>query len=133
MVLRRSRGLKRACTSQPTGLEKSLARQNIVDCVYRYARGDDRIDRVIFESAIWEDGAYREHYSDQPISQIGEGLLRYLMAKSFSATHHLNGQVIVDFWDANVAYTEVYFLAFHLTRPELGEEQLRGLFGDRIR
>jgi hypothetical protein len=53
------------------------------------------------------------------------------MGDSFSCTHHLNCNILVDFLDEDHAATEVYFQAFHLTKADLKPDALLFLVGAR--
>jgi hypothetical protein len=103
-----------------------------VDVIYRYARGGDRIDPELFKTAFWEDGAYSEHYSDEPIHKIADSLLHGLMDTTFSVTQHLNANILVEFIGTDVAQCETYFQAFHLTHPNLSKDNLLQLLGPRM-
>jgi len=88
------------------------------------------VDADVLRSAFWEDGAYREHYSDEPVHQIADRLLNFL-ATTFSMTQHFIGNILVDFIDQNTAHTETYLRAFHLTHIDLGEEKLKEIIGSQ--
>lgn len=117
--------------SLATKIERLIAQQEIRDVIYRYARGVDRIDTEVLLSAFWEDGGYREHYSDEPMHKIADGLVNGLLATTFSSTQHLIGNILINFAGQDTAHAETYLLAFHLTHPNLGEERLEGLMGPR--
>jgi hypothetical protein len=112
------------------GLERFIAQQEIRDLCFRYARGSDRLDVGIFTSAFWEDGGYGQPYSDQPIANIADAVIG-VMGKNFSCTHHLNGNILIDFVDEDHATTEVYFRAFHLTKADLKPDEVVFLVGAR--
>jgi 3-phenylpropionate/cinnamic acid dioxygenase small subunit len=116
---------------KPVGLERLIAQQEIRDLCYRYARGSDRVDVDIFTSTFWEDGGYSQLSNDAPISKIADEMIVGVMGKSFSCTQHLNGNILIDFVDDDHAKTEVYFRAFHFTKPELTPEEVLFLVGPR--
>ena len=115
---------------KPEGLERLVAQQEIRDLCFRYARGSDRVDDDILTSAFWEDGGFGQPYAAEPTSKIGGGVGAF-MGSAFSCTHHMNGNILIDFIDADLALTEVYFQAFHLTQPDLTFERLLPLIGAR--
>ena len=45
-------------------IETMLARQDISDCIMRYARGIDRGDEALLLSCYWEDARSEEHTSE---------------------------------------------------------------------
>ena len=114
--------------TQPVGIERVLAEHQIRDVCYRYARGSDRVDPDLFTSAFWEDGGYDGPHADTPIAQVAAGSAAF-MGKHFSATHHLNGNILIDFIDEDNARTEVYFLGMHVTKDDLGPDELLALIG----
>lgn len=115
---------------KPAGLERLIAQQEIRDLCCRYARGSDRLDVGVFTSVFWEDGGYGPPYGDQPMAAIADVVLG-MMGKNFSCTHHLNGNILVDFVDEDHATTEVYFWAFHLTKADLTPDEILFLVGAR--
>ncbi len=114
----------------PEGLARVIAQHEIADLSYRYARGSDRLDAGIFASAFWDDGAFNQLVSEKPIPAVAAELVE-VMRKNFALTHHLIGNILVDFTDADHATAEVYFRVFHLTRPGATREDLLFLFGER--
>jgi len=114
-----------------TPIEKLIIRQEIVDIIYRYARGSDRIDVELFNSTFWDDGGYAGVTSPQPMHEVSEALLKDFMNGVFSITHHCNANVLVDFVGAERARVETYFMAFHLTRPDIGKGKLDSVIGAR--
>lgn len=54
------------------------------------------------------------------------------MGKHFALTHHLNGNILIDFVDADHATTKVYFRAFHLTKPDMRSEEVEFIVGKRL-
>lgn len=116
--------------AKPVGLEHLIAEQEIRELCFRYARGSDRLDVGVFTSAFWEDGGYGPPYGDQPIAAIADAVIG-IMDKNFACTHHLNGNILIDFVDADHATTEVYFRAFHLTKADLTADEILFLVGAR--
>lgn len=113
------------------GIERLLAQQEIRDLCYRYARGSDRVDAGILTSTFWEDGGYSQPGSSEPIAKMDGEAVSEFMGKQFSCTQHLNCNILIDFLDEDHATTEVYFRAFHLTKPDLKSDDLLPLVGPR--
>jgi len=116
--------------TKPVGLERFIAEQEIKELRYRYARGSDRLDAEVFASAFWEDGAFNDPNSGGPISEFAEQLVG-IMGKHFALTHHLNGNILIDFVDQDHANTETYFRAFHLTKADMKPEEAEFIIGAR--
>jgi hypothetical protein len=72
----------------------------------------------------------RQPNSGGPISEFAEQLVG-IMGKHFSLTHHLNGNILIDFVDQDHANTETYFRAFHLTRADMKPEDAEFIIGAR--
>lgn len=104
--------------------------QEIRELCYRYARGSDRLDASSFASAFWDDGSFNEHSSEKSITQFA-GELVGIMGKYFALTHHLNGNILIDFTDDDHASVETYFRAYHLTKPEMTAEEASFIIGER--
>ena len=116
--------------SIPVGLESLIAQQEITNLCYRYARGSDRLDAKSFAAAFWDDGVFNQLNSGRPMPDFAHQLLG-IMGQNFALTHHLNGNILIDFVDEDHATTEVYFRAFHLTNPEMTEANAQFLIGER--
>ncbi len=112
----------------PINLERVIAKQEIQELCYRYARGADRLDADSWASAFWNDGVFVG--SELPITDYANQLVM-VMGSLFELTHHLNGNVLINFVDDDHATTEVYFRAFHLTKAGLTSDQLRFIIGER--
>lgn len=115
--------------AQLADLDLLLSEREIRRLAYEYARGGDRVDSRIFNSVFWPDGGYRQNYWDKPVSIIGDALINEFMAATFSCTHHMIGNILIDFLAENHATTEVYFAAFHLTQPHLDKKALKEILG----
>ena len=98
-------------------LSASLARledrQAILDLIYLYCRGLDRLDEATLRSV----------YHDDAVDDRGEGLFvgaAHEMAtyaldqlrRNFTASQHFIGNVLIDF-DGDAAFGESYFHAYH--------------------
>lgn len=53
------------------------------------------------------------------------------MGKYFALTHHLNGNILIDFSDDDHATSETYFRAYHLTKSDLKREEAEFMIGER--
>ncbi len=92
------------------GLEDLIARQQIADVIYRYARGIDRLDFELVRSCYHPD-AYDDHGSlsgnvDTFIAAAGPFLARW------TATQHFMGNMLIEV-DGEVARAETYAVAYH--------------------
>ena len=110
-------------------LDRYLAEHAIRNLGYRYARGSDRLDAEMFASAFWEDGAFNQP-SDVPLSAFAKQLVG-IMGKYFALTHHLNGNILIDFSNDDHATSETYFRAYHLTKSDLKREEAEFMIGER--
>ncbi len=114
----------------PKGLDLLTSKDEIRDLCYRYARGSDRLDAETFASAFWEDGGFNTPSGGEPFATFADALA-VIMGEHFQLTHHLNGNVLIEFSDEDHASTEAYFCAFHLTKPDMTPDQLRFIIGER--
>ncbi|MBS7670837.1 nuclear transport factor 2 family protein [Croceicoccus gelatinilyticus] len=96
-----------------TDIEKLLAKDAIRDLAARYMRGQDRLDADLQMGTFWPDST-----TDYGIF-VGSGpdFVRFAQALLVEhiANQHLIGQHLIwfDEDDADMAYGEVYFYAFH--------------------
>jgi hypothetical protein len=116
--------------TKPVDMERFIAEQEIKESFYRYARGADRLDAELFASAFWDDGAFNDPNSHEPISKIAEQIVE-ILGRHFSLTHHLNGNTLIDFVDQDHAKTETYFRAFHRTNADMKAEEAGFIIGAR--
>jgi len=109
-------------------VETLLAKQEITDVVYRYARGIDRMDFELVRSCYHPD-AYDDHGSFK--GSVDEFID---MAKDFmprwTATMHFMGNVLVDEIDGDCARAETYAVAYH-RREFPNKEGKDDIFGIR--
>jgi len=101
---------------KPSRLEHLLQRQDILDCLIRFSRGMDRLDREVFLSAFHADAVI----AAGPF--VGGPVELYAWASNLheqgqSATHHnlLNHSCDID---GDVAHTETYYLFVGRNRDE---------------
>ena len=98
-------------------LEELLAWHEIHDLLCDYMRGQDRLDPVLHRSVFHDDattdyGAFKGNADD--FVAYAQGALT-----PHHANHHMIGQIQIEF-EADVAFGEVYFQAFHRL-PESGD------------
>jgi hypothetical protein len=98
-------------------IETLLARQEIADVLYRYARGIDRLDLDLVRSCYHPD-AYDDHGTmkgtvDEFLA-AAEGFL-----PRFAATMHFLGNMLIEV-DGDVARAETYAVAYHRLEEDAG-------------
>lgn len=87
------------------------ARQQITDCLMRYCRGVDRLDRDMILSA-YHPGARDNHGSfDGPIEDFSDWVISNHAGKVISSVHHM-GNVLLTI-DGPAARSESYVLVNH--------------------
>lgn len=109
--------LKASCSNTKTrqdsmfmDIETLLAKQEITDVVYRYARGIDRMDFELVRSCYHPD-AYDDHGAfkgnvDEFISMVEDFMPRW------TATMHFMGNILVEV-EGETARAETYAVAYH--------------------
>lgn len=93
-------------------IDTVIARQDIHDCVMRYARGIDRGDADLLISCYWED-AHEIHgpaYNGPAVPYLREAAAR--MQANKPVMQHFIGNVHIDFESADLAWVESYILTF---------------------
>jgi hypothetical protein len=101
----------------------------IQDVLVRYCRGIDRGDADLVRSVYWPDsyddhGAYKgsgAEFADYAVPRLNA---------AYSATHHTILNSTVDL-DGDVAHTETYVEAYHVSKPVPGQQQTVFLFAGR--
>ncbi|MGE0482619.1 MAG: nuclear transport factor 2 family protein [Gammaproteobacteria bacterium] len=93
-----------------TALAELVARTQIADVIYRYARGIDRLDFDLVRSCYHAD-AYDDHggfagHVEEFIAAAGEFLRRW------TATQHFMGNMLIEI-DGDRARAETYAVAYH--------------------
>jgi ketosteroid isomerase-like protein len=101
-------------------IETLLARQEIADVIYRYARGIDRLDFDLVRSC-YHDDAYDDHGMFRGnVEEFIDSARRFL--PRFAATMHFMGNVLIEVGvdgDAARARAETYAVAYH---RQIGED-----------
>lgn len=110
-------------------VETMLARQDIADCIMRYARGIDRGDEDLLLSCYWDDAieVHGPAYNGPAVPYLKEAAAR--MRKNKPVMQHFIGNVHIAFDDEDVAHVETYILTF--ARFPKGEEEFDTLTGAR--
>lgn len=105
-------------------LAELAARRDIADCVHRYMRGLDRLDRACVLSAFHPDARVDCGLMAGNPAAFADFALDLLAG--MEATHHMLGQVRIVMESDGTATGESYFQAWHDVRGEDGS--VRDLF-----
>jgi hypothetical protein len=103
-----------------------IDKEDIRDVLLRYSRGIDRLDVELFRTVFWEDGGFEEGIVEGPARDFVPGLID-AVGNMFASTQHFISNIRVEFEGSDVAFTESYFLAFHLLKS--GASTLDALLG----
>lgn len=93
-------------------IETVIARQDIYDCLMRYARGIDRADLALVKSAYWDD-AHEVHgpaYNGPVMRYLDAAVAR--MQADRPTMQHMVSNVHIEFEGEDVAWVESYILTF---------------------
>lgn len=102
-------------------IDTLLARQDINDCIMRYARGIDRGDEDLLLSCYWDD-AHEVHgpaYTGPAVPYVKEAAKR--MRAHQPVMQHFIGNIHIEFDGSDVAWVESYILTF-ARFPKDGQE-----------
>nr|WP_087574138.1 nuclear transport factor 2 family protein [Sphingomonas sp. CDS-1] len=107
-------------------IEDLEARRDIMDCVCRYMRGQDRLDPALQKSAFHPDA----HVDCGPLAGSVDDFVVYAQSglTGCAFTHHMIGQVQLTI-DGDRAEGEVYFIAYHRMTLDGAEKDM--IFGGR--
>jgi hypothetical protein len=96
-------------------IDALLAKDAITEVIHRVARGTDRLDHDLIVSGYWPDG-FDDHNSFRggPV-EFADWVLTVL--PHFQTTHHFLGQCRIQL-DGDVAHTETYCNAHHVSHPD---------------
>lgn len=102
------------------------ARRDILECVARYMRGQDRLDPTLQKSAFHPDA----HIDCGPLAGSVDEFVDYAQTglAGCAFTHHMIGQVTLRI-DGDRAEGEVYFIAYHRMTLDGAEKDM--IFGGR--
>ncbi|MEM7255366.1 MAG: nuclear transport factor 2 family protein [Pseudomonadota bacterium] len=97
-------------------VETLLAKQEIADVIYQYARGIDRLDFDLVRACYHPD-AYDDHgMLKGNVDEFIEGVKAFL--PKYAVTQHFMGNMLIEV-DGNKARAETYAVAYH--RKELSD------------
>lgn len=104
------------------GIAGLLARREIEDCLFRYMRGQDRLDRALQQSAFHDDATVDYGF----FTGSGTDFVAFaqdLLATRYVNTQHMIGQMHIVV-DGREGHGEIYFLAWHRRTAEQGGDDL---------
>ena len=110
-----------------TGLEALLAEREIRQCLARYCRGIDRMDRRLLESVYWPDAVDDHDVWSGPPDAFIEWVLASLI--HFDQSVHMLGQSLIEFVSPTEAQVETYL--FNYLRPRDENRVREVLLGGR--
>jgi ketosteroid isomerase-like protein len=93
-----------------TKIEQLLARQEIADVIYRYARGIDRMDFDLVRSCYHPD-AYDDHGAFRGTVEDFIAAAREFLSR-WTATQHFMGNMLIEVY-GDRARAETYAVAYH--------------------
>jgi hypothetical protein len=110
-----------------------LDKQAIAELLYAYAEGIDRRDHALLERVFASDCQLHYGAYDHPASFLVKNW-RADQPPAFLMTHHLYGNIVVRFHDADRARSITYFFAQHRIRKngQILDEMVRGRYLDRL-
>jgi hypothetical protein len=114
-------------SEQLIALQRLVDREEIRDVVLRFARAIDRLDIDLGRTVFWEDGGFEDGIVEGRAEDFMPALLGDTVRAMFAATQHFISNIRVDFESSSLAFSESYFLAFHLLNP--GREALDAMLG----
>jgi hypothetical protein len=96
--------------SDPADIDELLATETIRTLSQRYMRGLDRLDAELLGSVFFDDAQVDYGFYRGSAREFVPFAMRAL--RDHRANHHLIGQMNIDL-EAEVAFGEIYFQAFH--------------------
>jgi hypothetical protein len=103
--------------STQSKVEKLIARQEIADVIYRYARGIDRLDFDLVRACYHPD-AFDDHGSFAGSVEDFIAAAETFLPK-WTATQHFMGNMLIEV-DGDAARAETYAVAYHRREDEDG-------------
>lgn len=107
-----------------------LAKQEIVEVLYRIARGTDRGDVELYSSGFHDDATYYHGLANGHMSKIANNLA----GAKLLLTQHMISNPLIEL-DDDLAHVEALFSSFHQSWDgdgKLVDEHLRGRYLDRF-
>jgi hypothetical protein len=124
----------------PAAVQRLIDKDEIQDVLLRYARGIDRLDVDLFRTVFWEDGGFEDGIVEGAAKDFIPSLIGDAIRSMFAATQHFISNVRIEFDGPTRAFSESYFLAFHLLNPNeaslnatLGPRRMKEMGGDYSR
>lgn len=116
-----------------TQLRELLDKQAIAELLYAYAEAIDRRDQKLLATVFTEDCQLHYGAYDHPASVLIKSW-RPDSPPAFLMTHHLYGNIVVRFNDADRARSITYFFAQHRAVHDgrVMDEMVRGRYLDRL-
>jgi hypothetical protein len=115
--------------SLPVTSDELLDRQQIIDCLVRYARGVDRADEELILSAFHEDAVdYHGDFVGSPHDFVA--WLRKIAAVRLFGQHFLTNHSFE--FDGDSAHVETYFLGPERDEGRLDVDLVGGRYVDRF-
>jgi hypothetical protein len=103
--------------SQQRTLQELIDRENIRDCMMRYAQGIDRCDLPLIRSAYWPGAHDRHGDFDGPAEEFYDWVMPILTEK-MARTQHLLANIRIEFLDEKTAKVETYCQNFHSIKSD---------------
>lgn len=116
-------------SSLESSIKELIDRQKIWDCLLRYARGVDRLDRELMLSAFAEDALVDQGSFKGSRDALADWVLAYHMANQ-TLTQHMMTNHFCEI-DGDMAHTETC-VAYYGTNPEGKDAFAVGRYIDRL-
>lgn len=105
-------------TRAADGLAALLAKEAIRDCLMRYARGIDPVDRALLETVYWPEASDDHGSMSGPACDFIDWVIPLL--ESMEQTSHFLGNILIDLVEDD-ARAETYFEAYHRVPRDGGD------------
>ncbi|QGZ93769.1 nuclear transport factor 2 family protein [Terricaulis silvestris] len=118
-------------TEEHSALQQLLDKEAIRECLMRYSRGMDRRDRAILATAYWPEAIDNHLSFSGPVSDFFDFSLALT---ADMRTHHMLGNILVEFASPSAAHAETYYIAAHERTVVTGREDfiIHGRYLDRF-
>lgn len=114
----------------PAMVRELKDRQDIYDCIMRYCRGVDRLDRELLRSAYHEDGIDDHGPYAGPLEGFADYVFDLHGNMQERTLHHVTNHYCE--LDGDVAHTESYFLFYCLNKTQPLYTMASGRYVDRF-